>query len=416
LKKEKKQIVVFDVEGVIIPKIRFILFEIAGRKGLLTFIKVTIIGLLFGTGLITLKRALEKAYGFFKGFPLVNFLSIFNKLPLLPGVKEVIENLKKDNYQVILISSSIPRLALESLAKRIKVDYVSGLELGISEGLLTGEIWGDVIRNDGKAIAFKTILKNNPSLDSYSYLVGVADDRNNLSLFKICDLKIGFNPDFVLSYKSDFVVKYDLLKILPLIKNKQKENLDEVSKKDLIRKIMHIGGFFISLISQYFFHRYIVALIIFFVSMVYLISEFSRMFGRETPIISQTTLRAARKSEYQEFVSAPLFYALGIILALVFFPESIGYVSITVLTFGDGFASIFGGKWGKKTFPFNKGKKIEGTIFGFLFAVLGSLLFVDLKSALIASAVGLIIEALPLPLDDNLTIPVFSGLSLLALG
>ncbi|MFQ5759250.1 MAG: diacylglycerol/polyprenol kinase family protein, partial [Candidatus Bathyarchaeia archaeon] len=98
--------------------------------------------------------------------------------------------------------------------------------------------------------------------------------------------------------------------------------------------------------------------------------------------------------------------------SLLLFPTPINYASVAVLTLGDGFATIFGRKIGRTVFPFNKGKMMEGSIFGFLFAFMGAMLFVSPVKALIAAATGMIIECLPLPVNDNLTIPIISGLAL----
>ncbi|RLI39527.1 phosphatidate cytidylyltransferase, partial [Candidatus Bathyarchaeota archaeon] len=59
-----------------------------------------------------------------------------------------------------------------------------------------------------------------------------------------------------------------------------------------------------------------------------------------------------------------------------------------------------------------KGKQVEGTIFGFLFAFIGARVFVNPMQALIASAVGMLMESLPTPVSDNLTVPLVSGLAL----
>jgi dolichol kinase len=142
-------------------------------------------------------------------------------------------------------------------------------------------------------------------------------------------------------------------------------------------------------------------------------SETGRIFDKSLPIIPDITSKAAGKSELQEFVASPIFYAMGIIVPLMIFPEPISYVSIIVLTLGDGFAGIFGEAFGKRRIPFNKTKNFEGTASGFFFAFMGSLLFVDPLRALIASAVGMFTEVLPLPVNDNLTIPLASGAALI---
>jgi len=156
----------------------------------------------------------------------------------------------------------------------------------------------------------------------------------------------------------------------------------------------------------------LVSLLIFFVTLLYIMSEFGRMRGIDFPLFSTVTRRAAIKPELYEFVSSPIFFAVGIMLSLLLFPTPNNYALIAVLTLGDGFATVFGRMIGRTTFPFNKGKMVEGSVFGFLFAFLGAMLFVDPIKALAAAATGMVMECLPLPINDNLTIPLVSGLAL----
>jgi len=55
---------------------------------------------------------------------------------------------------------------------------------------------------------------------------------------------------------------------------------------------------------------------------------------------------------------------------------------------------------------------LEGSVFGFLFAFLGAMAFVDPVKALAAAITGMVVESLPLPVNDNLTIPIITGLAL----
>ena len=141
----------------------------------------------------------------------------------------------------------------------------------------------------------------------------------------------------------------------------------------------------------------------------------ARVRGINIPVISEITWNAANKSELYEFATAPIYFALGIALSLLVFPEPIRYVAITVITLGDGGAHIFGIKFGKTKLPFNKGKNWEGSAFGFIFAFLASMLFVEPVFALIAATVGMIVESIPSPINDNCTIPLTTGLVLLLL-
>jgi HAD superfamily phosphoserine phosphatase-like hydrolase len=407
------RLIVFDVEGVLLPKARFILLGVVRRMGFWALVRAALFGALYQIGLLSLKDALKHLYKPLKGLPLQRLILLSQQLPLMPGVETIFKDLKKLGFKTALISSGIPTIALENLAERLGVDYVSGVELGVAEGILTGEIWGDVIEAEGKAAALGKILEMNRG--ESTYIITIADDRNNLSLFKLSDLKIGFNSDFILSYRSDYVVKGDLLEILPIVKGGPPQSSGTLSKSTVLREAIHIGGFSVALVSAYLINRRTVALLILIVTVVYTISEILRLLGRSMPIISAITLKTTRKSEAQEFVSSPIFYALGIVIPLMFFPEPVGYASISVLTLGDGFASVCGLKFGRTQIPFNKNKRLEGSACGLAFAFLGSLLFVNPMRALAASAVGMFVEALPLPINDNLAVPFASGLALMIL-
>ena len=404
-------LVVFDVEGVLLPKRRYLLFEVAGMLNSRKFLKIVLVGLLYEVGLMSLQSALKRVFKVLKGLSTEELLQQFRKMPLMPGVKEVFEALNRMGYKTALISSGLPAVFVKDLAERVGADYAFGLETQVTDDHLTGEIKGDVIEAEGKALALKKLLKDK-NLASYQCII-VADDRNNLPMFPLSTLKIGYNPDFLLSIKSDFVVRGDLTEILPIIEGNTKHHSQPViSKGELLREIIHISSFLVTLASKYLLGIHIVVPLIFVVTLLYIVSEFARVQGTKFPIVSAITWKAALKPELYEFATAPIFFALGIMLSLVLFPEPANYASVVILTFGDGFATIFGKRFGKTVIPFNKGKRLEGSLFGFAFAFLGALIFLNPVKALVGAALGMIIEVLPLPINDNLTIPLVTGLVL----
>jgi len=403
-------LVVFDVEGILIPKNRYILFEISRKLGFLDFIRAIILGLLYETGLLPLESALRRIFAMLKGLKAEEILELHKRIPLMPGTKEVFRTLNEKGYRTALISSGLPTPVVEDLAATLKADYAYGLELEIKDGKLTGAIGSDVLRSGGKAVVLQRILEKEGL--TAKDCVMVADDRNNLSMFPLCSLRIGYNPDFVLTAKSDFVTRGELTEVLPPITGEK----PPVSKSKRLRsrglrEAIHMGSFLL-IFPIHFLGNTIVASMILVIAVLYTISEIARVRGINIPIFSAITWRAAKKTEFYEFATAPIHFAVGIALSLLIFPVPIGYVAITTLTLGDGCAHIFGMKFGKTRIPFNKGKNLEGTFFGFLFAFLGAMIFVDPTRALVAAAVGMLVEAIPSPINDNLTIPLASGLAL----
>ena len=409
--KHNDCLVAFDVEGVLIPKNRYLVFEISQKLGFFGFLKILILGFLYETSLLSLESALKQIFSLLKGFSAEEILEIHKKIPLIPETEKVFEDLKKREYKIALISSGLPTQVVQDLAKKLNADYAVGLILEISDGKLTGAIEGEVIKQQGKYHVLKSILEKE-KLTAEDCIV-VADDRNNSSMFPLCKLRIGYNPDFVLTVKSDFVTRGALTEILPPITGEKTEKPQSNLSNRGLRETIHTGSFLLTFISVYLTGNILLGSIILLLAAVYTISELARIRGINIPVLSAITWNAANKNELYEFAAAPIYFALGISFSLLFLPVPIGYVAITVLILGDGGAHILGIKYGKTPLPFNKGKNVEGTIFGFLFAFLGAMLFVSPLVALIAAGVGMLVEGIPSPINDNFTIPFVVGLLLI---
>ena len=398
---------VFDVEGVLIPKNRFI-FDVGKNLGFSQLLKMLFIGFLYSAGVLALKSALKLIFKIMKGVKVEKVMEIFEDIPSKPQLQSLFAQLKMRGFKIALISSGIPTVIVKRMANTLGADYAVGIEVGVNDDALTGEIWGDAIERDGKRMVLTRILDaENLNLEN---CVVVADDRNNSCIFLSETQKIGYNPDFWLRVKADTVVTGRLAKILPIIDGKpQRWSLP--SKNDLLREGIHASGFFVPVIAG-LVGLFPVVLMIVVVSLVYSLSELGRMNRRYLPVISAITRNAASPAELYEFTAAPLYFAAGILLTLLLFPAPVNGAAIAIFTLGDSTASLAGGLLSKKPIPFNKGKTLEGSFVGFVFAFLAGTFFVSPTLALIGAAVAMIVESLPLPVNDNITIPLCAGLAL----
>src|SRR5665647_528007 len=80
---QKPRLVVFDVEGVLIPKNRFI-FELGKTLGFATLIKMLFFGFLYEAGILKLESALKRVFSNMKGVELETLQFIFDKIPATP--------------------------------------------------------------------------------------------------------------------------------------------------------------------------------------------------------------------------------------------------------------------------------------------------------------------------------------------
>jgi len=105
------------------------------------------------------------------------------------------------------------------------------------------------------------------------------------------------------------------------------------------------------------------------------------------------------------------YLLLAALLAIEIFPQPIAAAALGFTVLGDGFAALIGRGWGRMRI-FNK--SVEGTLAG-LVACLAWALFVagtgrvPLPVLIVGGVVASAVEILPIPLDDNLGMTLFSG-------
>lgn len=117
-------------------------------------------------------------------------------------------------------------------------------------------------------------------------------------------------------------------------------------------------------------------------------------------------------------------FVLGVFLATAaakLFNAPVGLLlsAIAVLTFGDGFASYVGMRWGKHKFTVHKHTKSwEGTTAGVVAATVVSAVFVPFGVAFFGALVPMIVEIIGVrihgkEIPDNIYIPIVSLLSMI---
>ena len=103
------------------------------------------------------------------------------------------------------------------------------------------------------------------------------------------------------------------------------------------------------------------------------------------------------------------YYATSLLVCVLIYSPKITMGAIVCLAVGDPAAGISGRMIGKHRI---RGKSIEGALVNFLICF--GLIRILVPSLLVAAAgalAGALIELLPIPrLDDNITVPIFSGL------
>lgn len=104
-----------------------------------------------------------------------------------------------------------------------------------------------------------------------------------------------------------------------------------------------------------------------------------------------------------------IMFLIGVLMAAVLFDTATAAIAVAVLALGDSFSTLIGCRYGTTKIPYNPHKSLQGSIAGFLAAFIGASVISSPTMAFIGALAGMLGESLPLKIDDNLVIPLFSG-------
>jgi phosphoserine phosphatase len=218
---KEKRLIVFDMDMTIVD------FEIINRLASFAGVdeQVKAITERAMNGEMDFKESLSQRVRLLKGMPLATLQEIAADLQLTPGSEELLHHLKHVGYKIALISGGFTYFT-DVLKERLGFDYAFANELEIKDGVLTGEIKGEIIDAEAKGrIIYRLAELEKISPDS---IVAVGDGANDCLMIKNAGLGVAFNAKEVLKKVSDGTLSREnllgLLNVLGLAE-KDKEML-----------------------------------------------------------------------------------------------------------------------------------------------------------------------------------------------
>ncbi|HEX7445461.1 MAG TPA: phosphoserine phosphatase SerB [Methanothrix sp.] len=214
---KEKRLIVFDMDMTIVD------FEIINRLASFAGVdeQVKAITEMAMNGEMDFKESLRQRVRLLKGMPLATLQEIAADLQLTPGSEELLNHLKHVGYKIALISGGFTYFT-DVLKERLGFDYTFANELVIEDGILTGEIKGEIIDAEAKG----RIIYSLAELEKISpdNIVAVGDGANDCLMIKNAGLGVAFNAKEVLKKVSDGTLSREnllgLLNVLGLAEEK----------------------------------------------------------------------------------------------------------------------------------------------------------------------------------------------------
>ena len=148
-------------------------------------------------------ESLTERVSFLKGLPVYKVNEICADLPIMKGAEEAVSGLKKNGYKVVCFSGGF-RNATKLFAEKLGLDGEFANILHIKDGLLTGQVGGEMMFNDSKG---QILLRLQKLLDvTVENTIAVGDGANDLSMFKYASKKIAFCAKPILKENANIII------------------------------------------------------------------------------------------------------------------------------------------------------------------------------------------------------------------
>lgn len=141
-------------------------------------------------GEISFPEALRERVRLLKGLPVGVLEKVCKRMPFTPGAKELVSILKKLGYRTAVLSGGFDYFSAR-VKESLGLDYAYSNTLEIKEGVLTGEIVGEIVDGKKKAALMEEIArKEGVTLDQ---VIAIGDGANDLPMITRAGLGIAFN-------------------------------------------------------------------------------------------------------------------------------------------------------------------------------------------------------------------------------
>jgi phosphoserine phosphatase len=214
--QKEKRLIVFDMDMTIVD------FEIINKLASFAGVdeEVRSITERAMNGEIDFQESLRQRVRLLKGMPVSTLEAIAGDLQLTPRCEELIHHLKEVGYKIALISGGFTYFT-DVLKEQLGFDYAFANVLEIENGVLTGEVKGEIIDAEAKGrIIFKLAELERIRPEN---IVAVGDGANDCMMIKNAGLGVAFNAKAILKRASDGTISRDnligLLNVLGIADN-----------------------------------------------------------------------------------------------------------------------------------------------------------------------------------------------------
>ena len=140
--------------------------------------------------------------------------TLCDKLPLMPGLKEMVKELQNHGWRLVLASGGFTPF-VEYLKRLLDLDAAYANELVIADGRLTGQVSGQIVDAQYKA---DTLVRSAQKWQIQSgQSLAIGDGANDIPMINAADFGVAYHAKPKLEAVADQAIKILDLKVLPYL-------------------------------------------------------------------------------------------------------------------------------------------------------------------------------------------------------
>jgi phosphoserine phosphatase len=184
--RRNRRLVAFDMDSTLIAE--EVMDELAKRHGVgAEVVAITDTAM---AGELDFKESFRRRAALLRGMPLEVLHDVTESVALNTGAHRLIKALKHFGYTIAVFSGGFQYVG-EHLQQRLGIDYVYANELEVVDGLMTGEVLGEIVDAQGKAdLLQKIAAKEGISL---AQTIAVGDGANDLPMLQQAGLGVAYH-------------------------------------------------------------------------------------------------------------------------------------------------------------------------------------------------------------------------------
>ena len=141
-------------------------------------------------GELDFEESLRARVALLKGVPASALDEVYANLQLNPGARTMVRTLRRLGYRFAIVSGGFSQIT-DRLAADLGIHYARANELEIVDGLLTGNVVGEVVDRAGKARALREFAAELGLSEASTVAIG--DGANDLDMLAAAGLGVAYN-------------------------------------------------------------------------------------------------------------------------------------------------------------------------------------------------------------------------------